>query len=100
MTPDGGLLNFGTASANLNCSWSLKKICLQKEHQVGPREPQNTVNNLFQCPNILHHHEHCTCVRICIVLRVAKTAGAYSQPAQLWVMLQTGGVQRNCQVTA
>jgi len=62
MTPDGGLLNFGTASVS--------------------------------------YHEYCTCVRICIVLRVAKTAGAYSQPAQLWVMLQTGEVQRNCQVTA
>jgi len=35
MTPCGALLNFWElASMNQNCYWSLKKICLEKEHRV------------------------------------------------------------------
>lgn len=84
MTPHGGLLNFWElASLNLDCYWSLKKVCLEKEHQVlAEQNHEKDANTCFQCLNILHRGRYCTCVMMYIVFWTTKTARAHPLPAQ------------------
>ena len=79
MTSSGGLLSFQEqVSADLKRYWSLKKICLLKEHQVlALQNHEKTVNNHLQCLDIQYCNRYFMHIAMYIVLWIAKTAEAY-----------------------